>query len=380
MPMTRQRNSSRRCTVAEVCSALEGVAPLGLAQEWDNVGLIAGDVSEPVERVLLCIDLTPEVTHEAIKRGFQFVMAYHPPIFRPITRLCAAGSGMESTIFRCIREGVAVYSMHTALDAAEGGTNDVLAGICGLTETEPLEYVDEPGSSEVKLVAFIPPDALDRVAEAVFGAGAGRIGDYTRCSYRLRGEGTFFGGESTSPTVGKRGRLETVDEVRFEAIAPASRVPEVVSALRAAHPYEEPAFDLYPLRGKPVRGIGRTGKLPKAVPLRLLARRLKRGAGIKHVQVVGDPDSMIDGVSVIAGSAGSLAFRSNPGAGDAIVSGEMRHHDMLTVLRRGASAILLGHSNSERPALGVLAERIRAELPAVKVEISKADREPFGIV
>jgi dinuclear metal center YbgI/SA1388 family protein len=351
---------------------------VGLAQDWDNVGLLAGDTAARVRQVLLTIDLTPAVVDEAIQKKVEVIVAYHPPIFRPISRLCGPGTGMEAVVLRCLQHGMAIYALHTALDAADGGTNDVLAALCGIKESTPLEYVDAPRPEEVKLVVFVPPANLDAVAEAMFAAGAGHIGDYSRCSYRLEGEGTFFGGESTSPTIGERGRMEFVEEVRFETVVPRPLVSAVVAAMVKAHPYEEPAFDLYPLMAQSVRGHGRCGSLPRPMTVSSLARKLKRSVPAPAVQIVGPADRTVTHAVVCVGAAGSWPFKAALSPQHVVVTGEIRHHDALTILRHDATAIALGHWSSERPVLAAVQERLSTALPGVETAVSQADQEPFG--
>jgi len=238
--------------------------------------------------------------------------------------------------------------------------------------------VDVPGASEVKLAVFVPPGSAERVAEAMFAAGAGKIGDYQRCAFRTPGRGSFFGGETTNPRIGERGRMEYVEELRVETVVPAGALPAVVSAMIRTHPYEEPAFDLYPLKPKPVGGIGRIGRLSKSVPLGLLARKLKRTTGATCVQIVGPRDRVINRVVVVVGAAGSLPFRLALTPSDAIVTGEIRHHDALTIDRAGCTAIALGHWASERPVLTSLAARVSAVHIGLDVQISEADRDPFA--
>jgi hypothetical protein len=283
-------------------------------------------------------------------------------------------------VFRCIRHGIAIYAVHTALDAAKGGTNDVLASLCGIKETEPLEYVDEPGRSEVKLVVFVPPENVEKVADAMFAAGAGHIGDYSRCSYRTSGQGTFFGGESTSPTIGERGRMEYVDEIRLESVVPRKALPAVVTAMIKAHPYEEPAFDIFPLQAKPVRGIGRYGKLPRPTTLGRLARKLKRATNAPCVQIVGPPERTVEHAVVCVGAAGSIPFKAALTPQHVIVTGEIRHHDALTILRHHATAIALGHWSSERPVLPAMAGRLSLALPTTTTLMCEADSEPYRLV
>ncbi len=375
--MAERKAAARRYRVEEVCAALEEIAPLSLAQSWDNVGLLAGDETTRVRRLLCCIDLTPAVVGEALTGRYSMILAYHPPLFKPISALRVPCHGTEDAVYRCVRLGISIYAPHTALDAAQGGTNDVLAQLCGLKETEPLEYVEAPGREEFKLVVFVPSEVVEPVAEALFAAGAGRIGEYTRCSFRSLGQGTFFGSEDANPVVGERGRLEHVEEQRLETVVPAGVLPAVVAALRRAHPYEEPALDLYPLKPPPVRGLGRVGAFAQRTTLRQLASRLKRRTPATSVQVVGPPDRELTRALVLVGAAGSIPFRGRLCPEDVIVTGEIRHHDALTIRRRGCCAVALGHWASERPVLKPLADQVAQALPGLEVQVSEADCDPF---
>ena len=377
LPRMRRSSTRTKTVVADVCAAMENLAPTALAQEWDKVGLLAGDLRAAVRRVLLTIDMTEAVVDEAIRKKVEFIISYHPPIFKPITSLRTPGSGMDALVFRCIRGGAAIYSPHTALDAAEGGTNDVLAELCGITRTEPLEYVDAPTEDRCKFVVFVPSGQVEKVASAMFQAGAGHIGDYSQCSFRASGEGTFLGGETTRPAIGQRGKMESVQEVRLESIVRARDIPKVLRAMRRVHPYEEPAFDIYPLKARPVRGIGRCGRLSKTTTLEKLAQRLRLQTKANCVQIVGERDRPVDEVVIVAGAAGSLPFRISLSSRHVIITGEIRHHDALTIQRHGCTAIALGHWASERPVLRALARRLAEVLPGPSISISSADRDPF---
>ncbi len=371
-----QRQSSS-ITVGHIEQCLNRIAPLALAQAWDNVGLLTGDRAAACRSAMLCIDLTPAVLEEAVANRCRMVFAYHPPIFKAVNRLLADAPGMEAVVHKAIAAGVAIYSAHTALDAACGGTNDVLADLCGLSDTGPFEFVTTR-EGECKVATFVPEAQLERVAAAMFAAGAGRIGDYEQCSYRSAGEGTFFGTESTNPKVGRKGRMEKVSEVRLEMIAPQERLPEIVAALRRSHPYEEPAFDLYPLLNEPTAGIGRVGRLAPGTTLRRLFDRLVRATGSKVAMFVGESRKPVREAAVCVGAAGRLPFEKHRSArADVIVTGEIRHHDALSILRAGKTAIALGHWESERPVLKPLAKRLSEALPGLKVFISRRDVSPF---
>jgi len=376
--VTSSKTSEQTVKVRDLYAAMETIAPTELAQPWDNVGLLAGDYNSPLAGVLLSIDLTAEVVQEAVLGRFDAVVAYHPPIFKPVASLRVPSAGTEAQVFECIRNRIAVYSPHTALDAAEGGTNDVMAELAGITQAEPLEYSERPSRSECKVVVFVPSADLDAVANAMFEAGAGTIGDYSRCSFRSAGTGTFLGGSETNPTVGERGQYETVDEIRLEVVVPARQLPGVLEAMRKAHSYEEPAFDVYSLKTKPSLGIGRCGPLTEPSTLGDLARRLQSATNAANVQLVGSADQEVRRGIVVAGSAGSLPFKTPLTPADVIITGEIRHHDALAFRRTGCAAIALGHWSSERPVLPALAKRLGPLLPRVSIRISEADRDPFS--
>ena len=379
--MPRQTRPFR---IEDVMSALGRLADPALAQEWDNVGLIAGDERAICSGAILCVDMTDAVVEEAVAAGTNMVVAYHPPIFAPIKRLRASSRETDAGVLRALHRRLHIYAMHTALDAAEGGTNDILARLCGIQRTEPFEDVPA-GPFGLKVVVFVPPAEVDRVAEAMFAAGAGRIGHYEKCSFRLRGTGTFFGTDEADPTVGRRGRLEHVDEVRLEAVVDPPSVAGVLQAIRRAHSYEEPAIDVYPLNPTRMRpGIGRIGTLPRPTTLGRLAGRLGKAVGAPAVRIIGRASQAVRRVAICAGSAGRLPDRSLRTADcDALVTGEVGHHDALHWIRRrtgdrtGFGVIALGHWHSERPVLESVAEVLGTALPGLPVVISRQDRDPF---
>lgn len=364
--------------IADVVGVLEQLAPSKLAAEWDNVGLLIGSADSPCRRVMMCIDLTPEVLDEARRARCQLVMAYHPPIFKPLSRLTPSAAPVA---VEAIRRDIAVYSPHTALDAAAGGTNDVLAEVLGLSDTRPLEHTG--GSAQCKIVVFAPPGELSRVADAAFSAGAGIIGRYYDCAFFAHGIGAFCGGEGSRPTIGHAGRHEATEEVRLEMICSRADVARALAAIRAAHSYEEPAIDVYPLLDSfDGRGMGRVGRLERPARVEDLVRRVKKALDLKNVLLASPPagPGKITTAACSAGSAGSM-FRVAAASGATFyLTGEMRHHDALAAAQLGLTVLCTGHSHSERIALDRLAERIRKYLPRLKIALSRRDRDPFEIV
>lgn len=372
----RHRPARRAVTVGDVWASLDAWAPFAHAAEWDNVGLLAGRPEWLVRRVLLTIDLTDAVAHEALRRGANLVVAYHPPIFKPIRGVTPTTPGPTSLLPDLLAARVAIVALHTAVDAAVGGTNDVLLDAFDVVERRPLEaVVNEVGS--YKLVVFVPPGEVETLRKALSAAGAGVIGHYAECGFELPGRGTFRGDETTSPTVGRRGVLEHVEETRLEMVVPRARLADVVRALYATHSYEEPAFDLYPVHevaGRAAVGLGRVGLLRRPTRGPALLTRLARRVDLSGAAVVGNLNRPFRAVTAAAGAFGVEHFR-DPAA--LVLTGEFKHHDALALQRRGVTAIHLGHHASERPVLDTVAAHLRARHRTLKVELARRDRSPF---
>ncbi|MEM9753709.1 MAG: Nif3-like dinuclear metal center hexameric protein, partial [Planctomycetota bacterium] len=236
-------------TVREICEALDQIAPQHLAEDWDQVGLQVGDFDARATKALACIDYTPAVLDETLDKGCDFVVAYHPPMFKPLGRLTTGSTWKQDLLLRTVREGVAVYSPHTALDAVRGGFCDMLCDVIGSQTgyvATPVQ-THRPERNEFKVVVFVPKDHEAGVRKAMSEAGAGGIGNYRECSFSTDGTGGFRPMKGANPAVGSVGVREEVRERRLEMIVPASTLATVLAALRKAHPYEEPAFDLFRL-------------------------------------------------------------------------------------------------------------------------------------
>jgi dinuclear metal center YbgI/SA1388 family protein len=357
----------------EIVKSLEQIAPPAGAESWDNVGLLAGDPNQDISKIILTIDYSPPVAQEARAGGCDLVIAYHPPIFQPLKRLMAGNA-----VFDAIRRGVAIYSPHTALDVAEGGTNDMLADVLGLSDAKPLKLV-EAKETQYKLLVCVPIDAVEKVSRAIFDAGAGRIGNYSSCSFRSAGIGTFFGEAGAEPTVGQTGRLEKVDEIRLETVVAIAEVDAVIRALRASHPYEEPAFDLNVL-AVPIyeKGRGRIGSMPPTARGEIFDR-IKRELGIGHLLIAGPVDGTITRAAVCAGSCGNILDDAIKAKAELYLTGEIRHHDAVKAGAAGLTVVCTLHSNSERAVLKRLAKRL-TETPGMPgILLSSADRDPISI-
>ncbi len=373
--------ATKKVTVGEVAGVMEMVAPVRLAEGWDNVGLLTGDGRWPVKRVMLAMDLTRGVHDEVVARKAEVLIVYHPPIFKAMKTLRVGGGEPMDLAVSLLAHKVAVYSPHTALDTAEGGTNDVLAAVIGAKVTGSLTRAAGKGQY-LKLVTFVPEGQVEEVAEAVFAAGAGHIGvkaKYTRCSFRQAGTGTFMGDESANPAVGTARVYERVAEIRFETILPTERAAAVIDALKEAHPYEEPAFDLIPVDVPAAgAGLGRVGDLEKAMTVGALVARAKRAFGVKAVEVIGEKRGKVRRLAVGSGSAGDWWPHAARAGAEVYLTGEMKHADRLAARDAGLAVIVAGHFATEQPAVAGLAGILRAALPGVSVVESRTEKDPSG--
>jgi len=374
--------------VSDLARAMQTIAPLELAATWDNVGLLLGCADRALSGpVLLAIDLTERVLAEAVAHKASAVISYHPPIWEPLKRITAE-TPRGRILLGAVEAGIAVYSPHTALDAAPGGMTDWLceglsggadgtvAGDCRALEPHIARQVTQ----QVKLVTFVPERSIDEVRSALATAGAGLIGEYQVCSFSTLGTGTFLGGQGTKPAVGQAGRLEQVPELRLEMVCSKAALPLALETLTRFHPYEEPAVDVYELLGRPQRhhGPGRRLVLDQPATVAELAERFKKHLGIKvlNIALAGDQDRPLTHIGVCPGSGASLAAAARNDGCDVYVSGEMQHHDVIAALHSGLSLILAGHTNTERGYLPRLARKLGTMLSGVSFIVSAVDKSP----
>jgi dinuclear metal center YbgI/SA1388 family protein len=362
-------------TVADVIAVLELFAPPSSAASWDNVGLLLGDKSGPVDHVLTCLTLTPEVADEAAASGVQLIVTHHPILFRGVKRLTADTTDGR-VVLTLAKAGIAVYSPHTAFDDCPGGINDQLAAMLGLNDVKPLR---PGGQEECKFVVFVPDADLAKVADAIFAAGAGGVGHYRECSNRFKGTGTFFGDETTHPAVGQKGRREEVEEWRLEAICPRNRIEAVIAAMRWAHSYEVPAFDVFPLvQAGCESGSGRIGVLSQQRLLGDVVAALKSSLKTGPVQIVGDVKQPITKIAIACGAAGEFLDDARKAGADAFLSGEMRFHDYLAAQAAKVALILPGHYATERFAVECLVGWLQKQMPGLTAAPSRAEKDPVN--
>ena len=381
--------------IKDIAVTIEKIVPLELAQDWDNVGLLIGDPQKNVKNILLTIDVTKEVLAEAIKQKTDLIISYHPVIWDAMKKITAeppvklgakylAPRSTRGLVYELIRRGIAVFSIHTALDSAVGGVNDGLAEIIGIADAKPIgDYVvpafaGMTGPDNYKLIVFVPLGAVAKVSEAVFAAGAGWIGNYSKCSFQAQGTGTFLPLEGAKPTIGKKGQLEKVSEIRFETIVPAEKLEQVIAAVKKAHPYETPAYDVFKLHNSQNKfGLGRIGKLVQPLSVEQIIRKVKRRTGAKAVGIVGDVRRLVRTAAVCAGYCGKIVNLVIAAKVDLYLTGELKHHQALAAQQADLTCICLSHTVSERFMLKKLAKQLHNHIKQATVRISKKDVDPF---
>ncbi len=358
-------------TAREITDALEQWAPLSWGEDWDNIGYITGHPEAEIDDVIITLDVTADLVAHA--RPGALVLSHPPPFLprdfsglrrdRPVGELLSAA----------IEKGLVVYTAHTNLDAAPGGTADALASRLGLVDVKP--WNDGERATYVKLVVFVPRGHEDEVRTALAHAGAGWIGNYSHCTYQSLGQGTFLPRAGTEPFIGEEGKLEKVEEYRLETIVPSALVGPVIRAMEAAHPYEEVAYDLYPLlNAAEPRAYGRWGRWPQAGSLGQLAAHVISALAWSAVRVAGDVKQPVERVAVAPGAGGGQVAPALRSGAQVLITGDIGYHQVQSALAQGLFIIDAGHQATERPVLEALAAWLRRTMPGVDREIWQ---EPF---
>ncbi len=359
--------------IKEIAAALEMFAPLPLQDGFDNAGLQIGLTDAEVTGVLLCLDVTEKIVEEAVASGCNLIVSHHPLIFSPLKKITGA-TYVERCVIKALSNGVAIYSAHTNIDNAPNGVNYRIAEKLGL---QNLKILVPKENSLLKLSVYVPVAAADAVREALFAAGCGNIGNYDSCSYNVEGFGTFRAGEGANPFCGSLGALHKENEVRIDTIMPAYIKGRVVKALLAAHPYEEPAYDIYPLQNNwESVGTGVIGELPEAVCEHDILLKIKDAfaAGcVRHTSLLG---KKVKKIALCGGAGGSFAGAALAAGADLYLTGEARYHDLFYYDSKMLVAFI-GHYESEQFTMDIFKEIITTSFPEMKIKITEHNTNPI---
>lgn len=352
--------------VSALLAQIDRLAPFQLAESWDRVGLQVGRRERQIGSVLVGLDLNDELLDEAARRVADVLLVHHPPLFVPLESL-TDDTPAGAAVLRAVRDDRVIVAAHTNLDKARGGLADIACAILGLEGVAPLA----PSPVDwLKLVGFVPPDDLEAVQIAVFAAGGGVIGDYEHCSFYLAGTGTFRPLEGASPTVGSLGADNSTGELRLEVVFPRPLRRAVLDAFLAAHSYEEPAYDVYPVENEVGgTGLGRMGFLERPRPLRDLAATVARHFEQPTVRFSGDPERQIRSVAVVPGS-GASAVDMVAGRADVLVTGDVTYHEAERAGRLGLAIVDVPHEVVESKALQRWTDMLADSLTAAGVSVS----------
>jgi dinuclear metal center YbgI/SA1388 family protein len=360
--------------LVEITSLLESFAPLSYQESYDNSGLQVGDEQQDITSALITVDVTDEVLDEAMKKGSNLIITHHPLIFSEIKKI--TGKSMsERLIIKAIRNNICIYAAHTNLDNIKSGVN---ARICQKLELKNCTILSPVKGALKKLVTFIPPEHAEKVRQAVFGAGAGVIGEYDQCSYNLEGYGTFRGSGNTNPFIGEKGKLNFEKEIRFETIFPENLQSAIIRALLEAHPYEEVAYDIYPLDNTHHEtGAGMVGETSVPFDTINFLKRMKKvfnASTVRYSKVVKDK---INKVAVCGGSGSFLIREAIHSGADLFITGEMKYHQFFEAEDKIILADI-GHFESEQFTKEIFYELLIKNFPKFAVHLSEVNTNPIN--
>ncbi len=369
-----------KCQV--IMDAMEAIAPKRLAEDWDNPGLLLGSPAQDIHHIHVCLDVSEAVIEAAIAQGADMIISHHPLIFHAVKQL-RTDLPLGRMLQQLMENHIAVYAAHTNLDIAPGGVNDVLAGLLGLQEIHDFAVT---GAEELeKLAVYVPHDHAEQVREAITAAGAGAIGRYTCCTFNVVGQGTFLPQADTHPFIGIPGRMERVDEVRIETILPAALERKVLRAMLRAHPYEEVAYDLYPLKNQgKSNSLGRMGILPDALTVQEFASRVCRALQTDYVRLVQAGSRRVKKVALCSGSGAEFISKASFMGADVYVTGDVKYHDAQQAASLGMHLIDAGHFATEFPMVPVLGRYLREEMQrqhrSVQISCDEQSQDFFSLV
>ena len=330
--------------VSEVADIINEFAPFALKESYDNVGLQIGNPESIVTGAILTIDITEAVIDEAIARQCNLIVAHHPLIFKGVKQIVGKNL-VERSILKAIKNDIAIIIAHTNIDSVNNGVSRMMSDKLGLKNCKVLAPRE---SALLKLVTFIPSSSFDVVREAIFEAGAGHIGDYSKCGYSANGEGSFMAAESANPFVGEKMKFHVEPELKFETILPFYKKSEVISALKRSHPYEEVAYDIYQLQNVWDNvGYGLVGELADEMELDAFLEKVKSAFELKSLRYTELKDRMVKRIAVSGGSGSDLLVNAKSVKADVLISADFKYHQFFDAENQIA-IVDIGHYESEQ--------------------------------
>jgi dinuclear metal center YbgI/SA1388 family protein len=366
--------------ITRIVRWMEQLAPRVLAEEWDNVGLQVGRHDAAVSRTITCLSLSDAVLKQAVAAQAQVIVAHHPLIFQPLKTLTDRDP-VAQRVAQLIQNDIALYVTHTNLDAAPKGVGQWLDELFDLKRSTPLVLCQK--DAYVKLVTYVPATHLEVVRNAITAAGAGHIGNYAACTFAAPGTGTFLPESGTQPFIGEVGELAQVAEFRLETIVQEHLLSHVLTEMRRAHPYEEVAYDVYPLLIPSGCGYGRVGDLAAEMPFADFLAFVQKRLRITQLRTAGPSPERVRRVAVLNGSGGGYIEKARQAGATVYITGDMRYHDAEKAVALGMCVIDAGHFTTERFIPTRLAAYLRERIAAenLRCEVLEADEgELFNLL
>jgi dinuclear metal center YbgI/SA1388 family protein len=359
--------------ISDITNYLESLAPLSSQESYDNSGLLTGSKNDEVTNALLVLDCTEAVVDEAIRRECNLIIAHHPIIFKGLKKLTGRNY-VERTIIKAIQNNIAIYAMHTNLDNFKYGVNKKIGDLLGISNPKILQPAE---NTLTKLTVFVPIDHAEKVLNALFDAGAGKIGNYSDCSYSSNGNGTFKAGELASPFVGETGVRHSEPETKIEVLISNHRVNQIVSAMITAHPYEEVAYDLIPLSNSNIHeGAGMIGDLTVPLSETEFLQKIKstfKCEMIRHTNLSG---KLIQRVAWCGGSGSFLLSKAIGAKADIFITGDFKYHEFFDTENQIVIADI-GHFESEQFTIDLLGELLQEKFPKFAPSIGETNTNPI---
>ncbi len=366
--------------VEEVLKIIRNIAPENLAEKWDNSGVQLLTENNEIKKILVCLEINEEVMKESMQNEIDLIVTHHPFIFNPLKKI-TNNSWLGNVIINLLKRNIMVYSAHTSFDSAYGGNNDYLAEIMDL---ENIRHLREYSIGDYyKLVVYVPAESLDMMRSVICDAGAGKINDYSQCTFYQKGTGTFMPNVNADPYIGEADKLEKVSEYRLESLVPEGRLSNVLSSMTSAHPYEEPAYDIIKLENKiDPSGLGRIGELKQENTLEEVCHMIKNKLDIKEpVPFVGAAKNKIKTIGICTGSGMDLLQDAIDKNCQLFITGDVKYHDAHNAQQAGIALIDAKHFHTEKIFVDNMSDKLKKALNnRAEVMMSKANLNPFQYV
>jgi dinuclear metal center YbgI/SA1388 family protein len=362
-------------TIKELLDILDEIAPFSLQESYDNSGIQFADGEALIIKILLALDLTLEILEEAIENKANLIITHHPLLFAPLKQITKQNNPL---LFQTITNQINLLTLHTNYDLAENGLNDYVANLLGITKIAPLKCSLE---KIYKFAVYVPIQDVDKISQAIFDAGAGKIGQYTETSFQIKGEGTFKPMEGAKPFVGKIGERKVVEEIKIETIVPERNLESVILAMKKAHPYEEPAYDIYELKIKQSYGIGILGEIAKEVELAEFSLQVKNKLQASYIRLIKSNNRKIKKVALCCGGGSSLLEQVGKCGADLYITGDINYHSALRAKELGLNILEIEHYDTEKFFVEALYNQlIKFKIPLDILMKSKKMKSPYQIL